>query len=74
MLNAPVLVGTRDASFHEIVEGIVGGYLASSDDDDNVIAARGKELALSPTEHKAVGKQARRTVSRFDGSRDLAEL
>lgn len=69
-----VVIGTRGASFEQLIDDGANGLLCSIDDASDLQHAIRRLLSLSPEQRQAMGQQARERVSRLRPATVVAQL
>lgn len=74
ILNNQVVIGTREASFDEMIEDSVSGYLVSAGDPNELALAIEKALSLRETDRCRMLEKARHSIRDFDTPTAITEL
>ena len=69
-----VVIGTRQASFDQLIEHEQTGFLVSQEDNDELQFAMQRAWALSDCDRHRLGKNARDSLCRFHPDKSIAAL
>ncbi|MFH2069031.1 MAG: glycosyltransferase, partial [Candidatus Omnitrophota bacterium] len=74
MARRKVVVGTRGASFEQLIDDGVNGLLCEPGDPAGLLAAMERALALTPGEKEAIGERAFQRVGANNPEQVTAQL
>jgi glycosyltransferase involved in cell wall biosynthesis len=74
MALARVVIGTRGASFDQLIEDGVSGFLVSQEDDHELASCMERVWRMSPEERDGLGSRAARSLDRMRPEAAIAPL
>ncbi len=74
MTLGKVVIGTRNASFDELIDDGINGFLIDVDNKYQLLEKMNRILALSNEEIESIGERAKHTISRLDPEKIYPQL
>jgi len=74
MALSKIVIGTREASFNQIITDCVNGFLFSKDNETELLQTIEKALQLSETERKTIEKYAKERIMQMNPENSIPTL